>query len=596
MLGLLKRCTGRIPLLPALSCALTLAVTAMPVTPSYHGEAPALGASTDGPLAAHDLKVSDLKVVEHTLDNGLKLFVHERPEAPDVDCRLVVRCGSVDEWFGITGVSHFSEHLMFKGTATISAKDYAKEVALLKQEDDLRATRILLEDDVRRTMESGRDATERVLKQLAALQTECDHVRNELAALCRTSDLPDLYRSAGGTGFNAWTSFDRTVYLVNLPANKLELFFWVESDRLFTPVSREFYTERDVVIEERRRAVENQPGGRVMESMLVSLFEALPYSTPIVGWPSDMLRYTRPAQVEYWRTFYRPDNCAVVLSGNVKGDDAKQLAQKYFGRIPRPGQAVPARVTREPPGAGRKFMTGQAKTPAAIAGLAWQTPAVSHRDAPALDLLSSMLNGDNGLLRRRLVDTRLANQAQAMYVSGTMGGFFMVYAAKAFGSAETLQTQLEGLMDEIRLGGIPPEDFRSAKAALLREQVTLMQGNRGIASLLANGFIEGDWRGGIRRNVRAGALIADDVAQAARDHLGTSRMNVGHVLPTLFGSAATIDELTLPALPQLKPDETGAISREAVKENEKRFPKTHFEARDWYDTIASRLAALKENK
>ena len=152
-----------------------------------------------------------------------------------------------------------------------------------------------------------------------------------------------LFSREGASGVNAFTSEDMTAYFDNVPANKLELWMWMESERIFHPVFREFYAERDVVFEERRMRTESTPLGKFEEEFNAMFWESSPYSWPTLGWPSDIPSISKAQADEFYATYYCPQNITLILVGDFKTADAEAMAKKYFERIPR-GKKTPPDV------------------------------------------------------------------------------------------------------------------------------------------------------------------------------------------------------------------------------------------------------------
>ena len=209
-----------------------------------------------------------LDVREHTLDNGIKLLMLEKHDVPIVSLRIVYKVGSVNEHPGITGASHLFEHMMFKGTEIFGIKDYDSEKPLLAKEDEL-ISGITVEKS------KGNDTDN---EKLERLQNELEEVWKKQKDLIVKDEMWSIYLKNGATGLNASTGNDATYYYCNLPANRLELWAFMESDRMKNLVLREFYSERDVVMEERRMRTENSPFGLLIEQLNAATFTAHPYS------------------------------------------------------------------------------------------------------------------------------------------------------------------------------------------------------------------------------------------------------------------------------------------------------------------------------
>ena len=287
------------------------------------------------------------------LDNGMTILLLPRPGDPNVAAGWVAKVGSVYERPGITGVAHLFEHMMFKGTATIGTRNIEQDLQLIAELDQVKAElrveeATLLEahrlgqiedadDPARRTAASS--GADRAIRRAARGARRADH----------QGGLQPPLLGAGRVGMNAGTSYDYTIYFVNVPANKLELWFWMESDRLLNPVFREFYSEREVVHEERRLRTDSTPTGKFQEQFDAMFWQSSPYSWPVVGWPSDLEGITREEALAFFDIYYAPNNLTAALVGDFDPDEAKALAERYFGRLQR-GERSPVQPrTREMP-------------------------------------------------------------------------------------------------------------------------------------------------------------------------------------------------------------------------------------------------------
>src|SRR4029077_8876858 len=171
-----------------------------------------------------------------------------------------------------------------------------------------------------------------------------------------------IYTANGGAQMNAFTTEDMTGYFVNVPANKLELWMWMESERILHPVFREFYAERDVVFEERRMRTDSTPLGKFSEEFNAMFWESSPYSWPVIGWPSDIPAISKAQADDFYATYYAPQNITLILVGDFNPANAERLAQKYFERIPRGPKTPPDIVTLEVKQVAEKRMDAEADT------------------------------------------------------------------------------------------------------------------------------------------------------------------------------------------------------------------------------------------
>ncbi|MCX6544531.1 MAG: pitrilysin family protein [Acidobacteria bacterium] len=359
------------------------------------------------PTHAQELSLTG-QVIERTLPNGLKVLMVKRPEAPLIRCILAYRVGSVNERPGITGISHLHEHMMFKGTRSmgIKAGTLAKDDEYNRQIDAL-MEQVAAED----AKVKGRDVA-----KIAALKKQVSElIDREKKETIASEEIWGAYQEAGGTGINASTGQEMTQYYVTLPKNALELYLALEADRMVNPVFREFYSERDVITEERRQS-ENGAGFFFQEQLNATFYAASPYSWSVVGWMSDISRVTKQELIEYREKFYRPDNATLVLAGDLDPDKVMSLVTKYFGAIKAKGKSPRVRTEEPSPEYYRRTISANFKPPyieKRVLGRAASNPAVTimfhipplwHDDVPALFMLGRVMSARTGKMYMDLVD------------------------------------------------------------------------------------------------------------------------------------------------------------------------------------------------
>jgi predicted Zn-dependent peptidase len=348
------------------------------------------------------------QVIERTLPNGLKVLMVRRPEAPLIRCILAYRVGSVNERPGITGISHFHEHMMFKGTRSMGIKPgtLAKDDEYNRQIDALMDQVAAEESKIK-----GRDDA-----KLAALKKQvAELIDREKKETIVSEEIWGAYQQAGGTGINASTGKEMTQYYVTLPKNALELYLALEADRMVNPVFREFYSERDVITEERRMS-ENGPGFFFQEQLNAAFYAASPYSWEVLGWMSDISRVTKQEMIEYREKFYRPDNATLVLAGDLDPATVMPLVAKYFGVIKAKGKSPRVRTEEPTPEYYRrtigpnfkppyieKRVVGRAATNPQVT-LLFHIPPIWHDDLPALYMLGRVMSAQTGKMYLDLVE------------------------------------------------------------------------------------------------------------------------------------------------------------------------------------------------
>jgi predicted Zn-dependent peptidase len=358
----------------------------IPAVPASTAAPPRPGATAGSrPGIAIPADAPRLNVVQHTLKNGMTFLIVPRRVSPTVSAYIRFKVGGVDDPAGQTGIAHLLEHMMFKGTTTFGTTNYSAEKPLIESMDRL-------------NLELQRLEYRRQTSPLApADETRIAQLKKSIAAtLARQrqyivkSEMDEAYDRLGGTGLNASTSSDYTTYTVDLPSNALEAWAYVEADRIRDPVFREFYAERDVVHEERRLRTDTTPGGLLSETLDALTYSAHPYRNPVVGWPTDIDNTKRGEVLAYFRTYYAPNNAIAAIVGDVEPREVIRLAEKYFGSIP--ARTKPFRtLTVEPEQRGERRASVVFDASPQF-GMTYHIPAYGHADAPALQMLGSLLS------------------------------------------------------------------------------------------------------------------------------------------------------------------------------------------------------------
>jgi predicted Zn-dependent peptidase len=462
-------------------------------------------------------------VTEFTLDNGLKFIVMERHEAPVVSFVTFANVGSVDDPKGYTGLAHMFEHMAFKGTTTLGTKDIDKELEAIRVEDSLFM-------ELRAERNKGRLADSARIKEL---ETAYEEAREASYQYVIPNAFGNIVEREGGVGLNAGTGADFTSYFMSFPANRLELWMALESERFLNPVLREMYKERDVVAEERRMRTESNPIGRLIEEFLAIAFKAHPYGVAGVGHMSDIQYYSRKEARAFFEKYYGPSNLVVAVVGDVNPKEVKKLAEKYWGRIPyRP---APERIaTVEPEQLGeRRVVLEDPSQPFYIVG--WHVPEGTHPDRPALDALIDYLGqGRTSLLYKNLVKEKKI----AMNVGAFVGlpgdkypSLLAVYAMPSSGHTnEECETEIFKEVEKLKNELISEEDLAKIKARAKAQLINRMTSNQGLAfQLAAYQTLWGDWRELFRELDRINAVTAEDIQRVAQKYLTKKNRVVGMI-------------------------------------------------------------------
>jgi predicted Zn-dependent peptidase len=417
------------------------------------------------------------RLVVRKLDNGMTFLVYPRHTSATFAGRILVDVGSSDEHIGITGVAHMFEHMAFKGTTTIGTRDYKAEKPLLGEID-----RVAVELTNLRASRRPADP-----KRIEELQKQYDDLMKKEHALVKKDEFDEIYTRNGGESLNASTSFDHTNYFITLPSNRLELWMWMESERLLHPVMREFYVERDVILEERNMRVENSPGGKLWESFLSQAFVAHPYGDPILGWPDDMARLTHPKAEAFRRRFYVPENMIAVLVGDVDPEEVFRQAQRYFGRLP----AAPV-DRQQPPSEPKQIGERRCEVlrdanPVVMIG--YHKPQLPDRADEVADVASMVLaDGRISRLYRSLVlEKQIAADVSAFTVPGDKYPNLFVFRAvpRAPHTVEEVEKAIYDETARLADDGPTTRELERVKNSLDAENSRMLRGNDGLAGLLA---------------------------------------------------------------------------------------------------------------
>lgn len=472
----------------------------------------ALAACLAPALCAQNLDEFAKRVTEFTLPNGMHFIVLERHEAPVVSFHTYVNAGSVDDPKGETGLAHMFEHMAFKGTETIGSKNWPAEKAAM---DNIE--RVYDQLDAERA--KGPKADQSQVKDLEdKLQTAIEKADTYV----EPNLYPRIIEENGGVGMNASTGEDSTNFFYNFPANRVELWFYLESARFLHPVYREFYKERNVVREERRMRVESEPQGKLMEQMLATAIAAHPYRVMPGGWASDIENLRVRDAEKFFKEFYAPANLTIAIVGDVNPARMKALATEYFGRLQKRPLPDPE-LTVEPPQEGPK-QTEVASPAQPMEFIAYHRPSQYDKDDPVFDVISGLLSeGRTSIIYKDMVrDKKLALEAgaESQFPGGKYPSLFFFYLFPNTGHtlAEN-EKELDRLIANLQNTKV---DDASLARVKLRERAGLIRqldNNAGLAQLLASYYANfGDWRKLFTDLDEIDKVTADDVERVAKKY------------------------------------------------------------------------------
>jgi predicted Zn-dependent peptidase len=477
-----------------------------------------------GQIQAQALEGLKRQVQEKTLKNGMKFIVMEQHQVPLVSFHVYADVGSAQEVQGITGISHLLEHMAFKGSTTLGTKDYAAEAKILAELDQVYG--LLAQEERKAKPDAAR---------VGELKKKFEELQKQAKELVVNNEFFDIMMQNGDNGINAYTNTDATQYINYLPANRLEFWMAVTSDRFLNPVFREFYKERDVVMEERRLRVETQPNGKLFEDFLATAFKAHPYHHMVVGHMSDLKRITHQDVKDYFKKYYSPSNLTAAVVGDVNAQEVFRLAELYFGRIPSEPKPEPLR-TAEPEQWGERRVAVVAQSqPILLFG--YHRPAVTHGDDVALDAMANIIGDGRS---SRLWEALVKKEKTAAAV-GVMNGFpgskypnliiFFAVPSKDHTAAECLQL-MEKEIERMKSEAVTAQELTKFKQTKKKNTLDQLKANSSLAALLTYfDVVQGDWRLLFDEIQRVDGLTAADVQRVANTYLGKDNRTVGELIP-----------------------------------------------------------------
>jgi len=481
-------------------------------------------------LMAGQLQASNLedKVVEHTFRNGLKLLMVERHSSPTVSAWIRFKVGSVHERSDERGIAHLLEHMLFKGTKTLGTRDYAAELPLLEKVEQ--TAQLMLAEEAR-----GSRADK---AKLDSLRAELGRLEKQAGQYLVKDEFFDLYARNGGSGYNAFTSRDGTTYLISLPANKLELWAAIESDRMKNPVLREFYTERSVVMEERRRSYDAEPSAKLWETFVAAAYQTHPYGQPTIGWTSDIRQLSRTKAESFLHRYYAPNNAVIAVVGAIKPAEVVALVERYFGAIPS-GTPIPVVAASEElqQGERRVEVLGDAE-PELVIG--FHKTALGTDDDIVFDVISAIMgHGRTSRLHRSLVlEKQLATNCSAFEAPGNLyPNLFVLHASpRSPHTAAEVDQALLAELERLKKEPVTGRELQQVLNQLEFEEARRMGTNGGLArNLTEYEATAGTWRYLTSYRAKVAKITPADIQRVAQQYLTRQNRIVGTLVTNKAG-------------------------------------------------------------
>jgi predicted Zn-dependent peptidase len=461
------------------------------------------------PLHAQDLKSFEQRITTKVLPNGLTILVCERPEAPVFSYETFVDAGDVNDPSGESGLAHMFEHLAFKGTSQIGTNDWPEEkVALAKVEVAEQAV------EAQRRNPMGVDK-----QKLAEAEAAFKKAQADAEKYVVPNQFTEVAERNGAEGLNAETGLDDTQYYWSMPENRLELWAWLESSRLSDTVPREFYKERDVVLEERRMRTDSNPIGRLIEQFLATAYVAHPYGRSGVGWASEVSQITATEAMAFHKKYYVGSNLVVAVVGDVKAVEVMPVLEKYFSRVPA-GPKPLVMPTIEPKQFAEKTVVIQEQTqPFYIEG--YHRGSYKDPDDAVYDAISDIMsNGRVSRLYRSLVrDQQIAAEAQGFspFPGDKFPGLFAFYAVPLPGhTPQEMATAIHKEIEKLKTTDVTDEELAMYKTRTRADLLRGLADNQGLAQALAEYQTRyGDWRELFRQLDKVDKVTKADIRRVA---------------------------------------------------------------------------------
>jgi len=538
--------------------ALLLLAVAMPLTAQNSPPASAAASATQpshaaaasanaaqSPIGTINIAEYEKHVSVKTLPNGLTVVLWRRPEAPVFSFFTMVDAGSAQDPLHETGLAHMMEHMAFKGTPDIGTTDYAAEkVALEKVEQTYAAYETERIRQMHAVPDSAKDSGEQDKARLAELKKAWDDARDAADKYVIKNQFAKTVEEHGGTGLNAFTDYDETAYLYSLPANQIELWAALESDRMTHPVMREFYKERSVVMEERRLRTDSNPTGRLLEQFLGTAFMANPYHRPTIGYRSDLESFSATDAEEFFHRYYVPSNMVIGLVGDLDADQVFPVIERYFGQIPSRPKPLELTTTEPAQNSVREVTLRDPSQPFYLEG--YHRPSYRAPDDVVYDAISDILsNGRTSRLYRSLVrDKQIAAAAAGIssFPGSKYAHIFTFYAVPLPGHSNgEMQKAFAEEIQKLKTQDVTDDELRMFKTRTEADLIRGLASNEGLAEELAIYQTRyGDWRELFRYLDRVDKVTKADIRRVANEVFQDTNRTIGVIQTQAPGQSSAV--------------------------------------------------------
>ena len=484
--------------------------------------------------ASSQTNQSSMQVLQKTLDNGLTVYLSPNAEEPRFYAEIITRAGSKHDPSTNTGLAHYLEHLLFKGTRSFGTENFAEEEPLLRQISELYEQRAAEKNETKR---------DEIYRQINTLSTEA-------SKLAIPNEMDRVYSDMGAKGLNAHTWHEETVYKIDLPANRLEHWAKIESERFAQPVFRLFHTELETVYEEKNRAIDNKHR-LIYRAVNNLLFKVHPYGQQsTLGTVEHLKNPSIYAIEEFYSKHYVPQNMAICLSGDLDPEPTFAIIEKYFGKWSGPEELRPEPSWNEKPLEGREFVEVEYLGEEHVV-LAFRTAPKHHEDYPALRLVDMILdNSVAGLINLDLVEKQKVRAAGCYPQNlNDFGAHYLYGTPKDGQSLETVEQLLLQQIDRVKKGDFEDWALQAVINDFKKRQKENYEKNDQRVELLRDTFLAFvDWNVTLNEISEMERVTKADIIRVAnkyygKDYVAGFRIDAQHDLPSIEKPA--IDPLSI---------------------------------------------------
>ena len=475
-----------------------------------------------------------MQVLQKTLDNGLTVYLSPNAEEPRFYAEIITRAGSKHDPSTNTGLAHYLEHLLFKGTRSFGTENFAEEEPLLRQISELYEQRAAEKNETKR---------DEIYRQINTLSTEA-------SKLAIPNEMDRVYSDMGAKGLNAHTWHEETVYKIDLPANRLEHWAKIESERFAQPVFRLFHTELETVYEEKNRAIDNKHR-LIYRAVNNLLFKVHPYGQQsTLGTVEHLKNPSIYAIEEFYSKHYVPQNMAICLSGDLDPEPTFAIIEKYFGKWSGPEELRPEPSWNEKPLEGREFVEVEYLGEEHVV-LAFRTAPKHHEDYPALRLVDMILdNSVAGLINLDLVEKQKVRAAGCYPQNlNDFGAHYLYGTPKDGQSLETVEQLLLQQIERVKKGDFEDWALQAVINDFKKRQKENYEKNDQRVELLRDTFLAFvDWNVTLNEISEMERVTKADIIRVAnkyygKDYVAGFRIDAQHDLPSIEKPA--IDPLSI---------------------------------------------------